>query len=115
MTAEQAIEYLHSLPRLGSGPTLDRTRNLLARLGHPEAQLKCVHVAGTNGKGTVSTLTASILQQAGYKVGLTVSPYVLEFRERFQINGEMIPHDVLGELTEEVADAIDAMQADGEE
>ena len=115
MTAEQAIVYLHSLPRLGSGPTLDRTRNLLARLGHPEAQLKCVHVAGTNGKGTVSTLTASILQQAGYKVGLTVSPYVLEFRERFQINGEMISYDALGELTEEVADAIDAIQADGEE
>ena len=115
MTAEQAIVYLHSLPRLGSGPTLDRTRNLLARLGHPEAQLKCVHVAGTNGKGTVSTLTASILKQAGYKVGLTVSPYVLEFRERFQINGEMISYDALGELTEEVADAIDAIQADGEE
>ena len=115
MTANQAIEYLHSMPRLGSGPTLDRIRALLARLGHPENDLKCVHVAGTNGKGTVCTLTASILQKAGFKVGLTVSPYVLEFRERFQINGEMIPPEELAALTEEVRDAIEAMKADGEE
>ncbi len=115
MTAEQAIEYLHSLPRLGSGPTLTRVQNLLERLGHPEKDLKCVHVAGTNGKGTVCVFTASILQQAGYKVGLTISPYVLEFRERFQINGQMIPKDDLAVLTAEVRSAIDAMVADGQE
>lgn len=113
MTAEQAIEYLHGLPRLGGGPTLERTKNLLERLGNPEKNLKCVHVAGTNGKGTVCVLTASILQQAGYKVGLTISPYVLEFRERFQINGQMIPWDTLAALAEEVRSAIDSMTADG--
>ena len=115
MTTEQAIEYLHTLPRLGSGPNLHRTQNLLARLGHPERKLRCIHVAGTNGKGTVCTLTASVLQKAGYRVGLTISPYVLEFRERFQINGEMIQPETLAALTEEVQAAIDAMKAAGEE
>ena len=90
MTGFEAVEYLHSFPRMGSGASLTRMQALMARLGNPEAGLKCVHIAGTNGKGTVATLTASILRQAGYKTGLTISPYVLEFRERFQINGEMI-------------------------
>lgn len=114
MTPEQAVDYLIGLPRLSGGPTLHRMQALLARLGHPEKNLRCVHVAGTNGKGTVCTLTASVLQKAGYRVGLTISPYVLEFRERFQINGEMIPHAELASLTEEVKAAVDATIAAGE-
>lgn len=99
MTGFEAVEYLHSFPRMGSGASLTRMQALMARLGNPEAGLKCVHIAGTNGKGTVATLTASILRQAGYKTGLTISPYVLEFRERFQINGEMISWEELGQIT----------------
>ena len=91
MTEQQAIAYYHSLPRLSGAPTLDRMRALLAALSNPEQQFRAVHIAGTNGKGTVASLTASILQAAGYRTGLTISPFVLEFRERFQINGEMIP------------------------
>lgn len=111
MTEEQAIQAIHALPRLGKGePGLERMRNLLARLGNPEKQLKFIHIAGTNGKGTLAAMTASILVHAGYKTGLTISPYVLCFRERFQINGEMIPPEVLGELAERVLDAADAME-----
>ena len=113
MTGFEAVEYLHSFPRMGSGASLTRMRALMARLGNPEAGLKCVHIAGTNGKGTVATLTASILHQAGYKTGLTISPYVLEFRERFQINGEMISWEELGQITTEICAAVDAMEADG--
>ena len=113
MTGFEAVEYLHSFPRMGSGASLTRMQALMARLGNPEAGLKCVHIAGTNGKGTVATLTASILRQAGYKTGLTISPYVLEFRERFQINGEMISWEELGQITTEICAAVDAMEADG--
>lgn len=116
MTEQQAIEALHSLPRLpGSGAALTRMQALLDHLGNPERDLKCIHIAGTNGKGTLAAMTASILKQAGYKTGLTISPYVLEFRERFQINGELIPPETLGELTEEVLDAADAIRAEGGE
>lgn len=102
MKEQEAIEYLHSLPRLGGAPTLRRMRALLAALGDPQKALPMVHIAGTNGKGTVAALTASVLQKAGYKAGLTISPYVLEFRERFQIGGQMIPPDQLAALTQEV-------------
>lgn len=109
MTEQQAIDYLHSLPRLSGAPTLDRMRALLAALGDPERQFKAVHIAGTNGKGTVASLTAAILQAAGYRTGLTISPFVLEFRERFQIDGAMIPPEELAALTEEIRAAADTL------
>lgn len=112
MTPQQAIDALHALPRGGHG-TLDRMRALMNALGNPEKDLKCVQIAGTNGKGTLAVMTASILQKAGYKTGLTISPYVTDFRERFQINGEMIPLQTLADLTERVLDAIDAIVIDG--
>lgn len=115
MTPSQAIDWLHGLPRLGGGASLARIRALLKELGSPERQLKFVQIAGTNGKGTVAALTASILQKAGYKTGLTISPFVLEFRERFQINGEMIPPQTLAALTAEVRAACGRLAAAGSE
>lgn len=116
MTTQQAIEALHALPRLGDGkPGLARMENLLAHLGNPEKDLQCIHIAGTNGKGSLAAMTAAILTAAGYKTGLTISPYVVEFRERFQIDGEMIPPRVLASLTEKVLDAIDAIRLEGGE
>lgn len=113
MTEQQAVEALHALPRLPrSGASLDRMRALLAHLGSPEQGLRCIHIAGTNGKGTLAALTSSILVHAGYKTGLTISPYVLDFRERFQINGAMIPPQTLAALTETVLDAADAVAAE---
>ena len=66
MTTQQAIDALHALPRMGGAPTLTRMQNLLAHLGHPEAELSCVHIAGTNGKGSLAAMVSSILTRAGY-------------------------------------------------
>ena len=116
MTTQQAIEALHALPRLGGGkPGLDRMKDLLARLGNPEAGLQCIHIAGTNGKGSLAAMTASILTAAGYKTGLTVSPYVVDFRERFQIDGEMIPPRTLASLAGKVLDAVEQIRQEGGE
>ena len=72
---------------------LTNTILLANHLGNPEKDLKCIHVAGTNGKGSTSSMIASILQEAGYKVGLYTSPHLKDFRERIRINGEMISED----------------------
>lgn len=116
MTTQQAIEALHALPRMGQGaPGLARMQNLCDHLGNPEKELQCIHIAGTNGKGSLAAMTSSILTAAGYKTGLTISPYVVDFRERFQIDGEMILPRTLANLTEKVLDAIDAIEAEGGE
>ena len=116
MTTQQAIEALHALPRMGQGtPGLARMQNLCDHLGNPEKELQCIHIAGTNGKGSLAAMTSSILTAAGYKTGLTISPYVVDFRERFQIDGEMIPPRTLANLTEKVLDAVDAIEAEGGE
>lgn len=116
MTTQQAIEALHALPRMGQGaPGLARMQNLCDHLGNPEKELQCIHIAGTNGKGSLAAMTSSILTAAGYKTGLTISPYVVDFRERFHIDGEMIPPRTLANLTEKVLDAIDAIEAEGGE
>lgn len=116
MTTQQAIDALHALPRLGSGvPGLARMKRLLDELGNPEEALQCVHIAGTNGKGSLAAMTASILTAAGYKTGLTVSPYVVDFRERFQIDGQMIPPRTLVSLTQKVLEAMERIRQQGGE
>ena len=96
---EQAIEYIHSVCWKGSIPGLGRTRNLLDLMGNPQNRLKYVHIAGTNGKGSTAAMTASILQKAGYRVGLYTSPYIYRFNERMQINGKPISDIELTEIT----------------
>ena len=116
MTTQQAIEALHALLRMGQGkPGLARMQNLMDHLGNPEKELQCIHIAGTNGKGSLAAMTSAILTAAGYKTGLTISPYVVDFRERFQIDGEMIPPRTLASLTQKVMDAADAIEAEGGE
>lgn len=116
MTAQQAVDALHALPRMGAGgATLARMQNLLDHLGNPERELPCVHIAGTNGKGSLAAMTAAILTHAGYKTGLTISPYVTDFRERFQINGGMIPPRTLASLTQKVLSAVEQITAEGGE
>ncbi len=94
---------------------LDRMKKLLEHLGNPEKELQCVHIAGTNGKGSLAAMTAAILTAAGYKTGLTISPYVVDFRERFQIDGQMIPPRTLASLTQKVLDAVEAIRLEGGE
>lgn len=97
MTYAETLAYLYAqLPmfqRIGQAAykaDLHNTHALMEALGHPERGLKCVHVAGTNGKGSTSHLIASVLQEAGLKVGLHTSPHLKDFRERFRINGALV-------------------------
>lgn len=113
MTKNEAIGYYHSLMRFGVKPGLDRIRILLDRLGNPQDCLKYIHVAGTNGKGSVCTEISNILRCAGFKTGLYTSPYVIEFSERIQINNSYIADADLIRYTEIVKDIIDELNSDG--
>ncbi len=107
MNYNDALRYIGSRLRFGIKPGLDRIRRLLCRLGEPQSNLRFIHVAGTNGKGSTCTMTAAGLMAAGYKTGLYTSPYICDFRERIQIDGQMIPEDDLARLTERAAAIID--------
>ena len=102
MTYAQTIDYLyasqpafHLVGASAYKPGLDNTYRLMAHLGNPHEQLRAVHVAGTNGKGSTSHLIAAALQAQGYKVGLFTSPHLVDFRERIRISGEMIPEETV--------------------
>ena len=109
MNVNEAIAYIHSVCWKGSIPGLGRTQELLAKMGNPEKKLKFIHIAGTNGKGSTAAMTASILQQAGYKVGLYTSPYIYRFHERMQVNGVEISDEDLCTVTEYVKPFADSM------
>ncbi len=104
----ESVEYIHSLERFGIKPGLERIELLCERIGNPQKGMKFFHVAGTNGKGSTSTFISEILQNAGYNVGLYTSPYVIEFRERIQFNGEMIEHDDLAICVSTLREIIEA-------
>ena len=102
MNYQQTIDYLyasqpafHLVGAKAYKPGLDNTYRLMEHLGNPHQQLRAVHVAGTNGKGSTSHLIASALQAQGYRVGLFTSPHLVDFRERIRISGEMIPEDTV--------------------
>lgn len=110
MTVEEALTYIHSVCWKGSIPGLGRTRELLRRMGDPQKDLKFIHIAGTNGKGSTAAMTANILRQAGYTVGLYTSPYIFKFHERMQVNGESISDEELAEITEFVKPFAETME-----
>ena len=108
MNYSEAVDILYTrLPMFQrSGPSaykvnLDGTKKVCKMLGNPEDVLKFVHVAGTNGKGTVCHLLASIFQKAGYEVGLFTSPHLKDFRERIRVNGQMISEDAVARFVNE--------------
>lgn len=105
MTYQQTINYLyasqpafHLVGAAAYKPGLDNTYRLMAHLGDPHKQLRTIHIAGTNGKGSTSHLIAASLQAQGYKVGLFTSPHLVDFRERIRISGEMISEDKVVEF-----------------
>lgn len=117
MNYNETIEYLFTrLPmfsRIGSAaykPDLSNTIKLCAALGNPEQKIKAVHIAGTNGKGSVSHMLAAILQTAGYKTGLYTSPHLKDFRERIKINGEMVDKDFVVGFTEKINPLINEIE-----
>ena len=110
---KSAVAFYHSLLRFGVQPGLDRIEALCAYLGHPERKMRYVHVAGTNGKGTVCTEISNVLRAAGFRTGLYTSPYVIDFRERIQINNEMISEADLTAVTKITETAVSALNAQG--
>jgi dihydrofolate synthase/folylpolyglutamate synthase len=115
MNYKDSVKYIHSLLKFGMNLGLQRISALLNELGNPQEKLEFVHVAGTNGKGTTSTMLSSILCAAGKKTGLFTSPYVFDFCERIQINNKNIPHDDLSRVVEKVKNACDRLSAKGTE
>ena len=113
MTYDEAVKKINSLLVFGSKPGLERVSELVRRIGSPDKALRFVHVAGTNGKGSVCASLASVLTSAGHKTGLFISPFVIEFRERFQIDGEMIPYQTLADIVEEVFPVVEEMKSEG--
>lgn len=114
---QETLDYLYNcLPmyhRIGQAAykaDISNTVELMKHLGHPERGFRSIHVAGTNGKGSVSHFLASILQQAGYKVGLYTSPHLVDFRERIRINGNMIPHEEVTSFVERHKSFMNALQ-----
>ena len=98
MTYSEALDWLEQVGRGGSRLGLDRVRAYLTRLGAPQDQIPMIHVAGTNGKGSVSACLSAILTQAGYRVGLYTSPHLDRFNERFRIRGEEISDAAFADL-----------------
>ncbi|MBR2320058.1 MAG: bifunctional folylpolyglutamate synthase/dihydrofolate synthase [Clostridia bacterium] len=109
MTYKEALDYIHSVNWTFCKLGLERVTALCEALGNPQNDLRFVHVAGTNGKGSFCAMTASILQAAGYRTGLFTSPYIKVFNERMQVDGEMISDEELTELTAFVRPVADAM------
>ena len=113
MTYDEALERIHSLLTFGSRPGLDRMRELLRRMGDPQDRLRYIHVAGTNGKGSICAVLSSILVAAGCKTGLFISPYITDFRERIQIDNEMISRETLTAAVEETFPLIEQLRGEG--
>ena len=117
MTYQETLDWMfNKLPmyqRIGAlayKPDLNNTIQLFNLLNNPQNDFKSIHVAGTNGKGSVSHMLASVFQEAGYKTGLYTSPHLRDFRERIRINGEMIPQEKVMQFTETYKEAFEKME-----
>ena len=110
MDYEEALAYLQGRLRLGVKLGNERFLALLHRLGNPQERLRVVHVAGTKGKGSTTAMAASILQAAGYTIGMYLSPYVYDVRERVQINGAMIPREDFARWVTQIQPHIAALE-----
>lgn len=113
MNYTEARAYIDNMERFGIKPGLERITKMLAYLGNPQDKLQFVHVAGTNGKGSVSTMIASILTNEGYRTGLFTSPYVLDFRERFMVNGTMITEEEFAAIMTKISTVNDILTKSG--
>lgn len=99
---EEAVEFLYRIPRFNSNHSLEQIKQFLCVLGSPDKDMHIVHIAGTNGKGSTSAYLAALLKASGLKVGLFTSPHLVDVRERFQIDGEMISEALLLEAVQKV-------------
>lgn len=105
MNYNEALEFIHKKQNFSAAPGLERMEKLCGALGDPQNELKFIHVAGTNGKGSTVTMIACALEDAGFTVGKYTSPYIYDFRERIEINGKMIGKSELSHLAQKVQKA----------
>lgn len=114
MNYEESVAYIHGKYGKGVKAGLENMRRLLKRLGDPHAGLRCIHVAGTNGKGSTCAFIDSMLRATGAKVGLYTSPFLMRYNERMRINGEEIPDAAVARLTTRIEKEVRAMEESGE-
>ena len=113
MTYNEAVECLNNIPKFTKKNKPENTLELIRRLGHPEREMKVIHVAGTNGKGSVCAFLSSMLTEAGKKTGLFTSPHLVDITERFQINQIPVDHEIFLRAYERVMKVVEEMMADG--
>lgn len=110
---KEARKYIEDAGRFSIKLGLERTEKILEILGNPHKKLKCIHIAGTNGKGSITSMMSSVLSEAGYKVGMYTSPYIEEFEERIQINGVNISKDDVARIITKVSEALEQVSSLG--
>jgi len=106
-TFEEAVNYLYDVPRFTTKNTIEDTKSYLQKLGNPDNKMKIIHVAGTNGKGSVCAYLRHILEAAGYKTAVFTSPHLVDIRERFLVKGQMIEKKVFLDAFLEIYDSLD--------
>ena len=113
MTYEEARQYYDGLSARGIELGLTAVKKLLERLGSPQQRLRVIHIAGTNGKGSVLSYLSAILREAGYRTGTYSSPAVFGFREQFQAGGQPIGREIFAQLTGEIRREADRLWQEG--
>lgn len=111
MNYEEALNYIHSIPKFRRPLGNENLSRVLSLLDNPQKKLRFIHIAGTNGKGSTAAMTAEILMRSGYKTGLFTSPFIEVFNERMRINGKNIPDSLLIEYTERVKNIMETSDA----
>ena len=114
MIYQEALDWIHGQLKFGIKPGLERMAWMLEELGNPQDNLKAVHIVGTNGKGSTVNALQTIFSQAGYEVGTFTSPYIIDFKERISINGQMISEEDLLDLVERVKPVVERLPKETE-
>ncbi|EPZ53829.1 bifunctional FolC family protein [[Clostridium] sordellii ATCC 9714] len=113
MNYNEALKFIHESHKFGMRLGLENIKKLLELLGNPQDNLKIIHVAGTNGKGSTCSFISTILKKSGYKVGLYTSPFLETFTERIRVNGENIPENEVGNIVNIIKEKIEIMVKEG--
>lgn len=113
MNYQESRKYIEDSQKYGSVLGLDNMRELMGRLGNPQDKLKIIHVAGTNGKGSVIAYLYTVLREAGYRVGRYISPALYSYRERMEVSGEAVSREDFAICLSRTAQAISQMTEEG--
>lgn len=113
MNYRDALNFVHSRLKFGSRPGLDNIRRITELCGNPQCGMRFIHIAGTNGKGSISTMLSNIMIADGKKTGLFISPFVVDFRERIQVNGKMIPKADFARIITELKPLVERTDREG--